>query len=232
MEAMKKIFVIHGWTYSSDKWNEFVSLLKEKDFFPVLLNVPGLTEKTDIVWTLNNYVEWLKNTVGNEKAIIVGHSNGGRIALAFAAKYPDRLKQLILIDSAGVYHNELQIRLKRLLFRIVAKLGKKITSSEKLRSILYKVARETDYKDATPQMRQTMANLIFTDITPYLNNISVPTLIIWGDHDKSTPLVDGEILHKYIHDSKLVVIKNAKHSPHFTHAKEVCRDVLVELEKL
>jgi pimeloyl-ACP methyl ester carboxylesterase len=43
--------------------------------------------------------------------VLLGHSNGGRIALAFAEKYPDKVKQLVLIDSAGIYHNEFSIRL-------------------------------------------------------------------------------------------------------------------------
>lgn len=232
METLKKIYILHGWTYSTDKWDQFSSLLKMKDFTPVLLNVPGLTEKTDKVWTLDDYVEWLKETIGSEKAIIIGHSNGGRIALAFAARYPEKLRQLILIDSAGIYHNELQIRLKRLIFGAIARLGKKVTSSEKLRSLLYKAARESDYKDATPQMRQTMVNLISQDLTPQLSKITTPTLIIWGENDKSTPLSDGKLMHGRIKNSKLVVINDARHSPQFTDTSEVCKKILEEIGRI
>ena len=226
---MKKVYILHGWAYSTDKWHEFIHLLKMKDFNSILLNVPGLTEQTNRVWTLDDYVEWLKDLLGSEKATIISHSNGGRIALAFAAKYPDKLKQLILIDSAGIYHNELPIRLKRLVFGTAAKLGRKITSSERLRTLLYKVAGESDYKNATPEMRQTMVNMISSDLTPQLNKIMVPTLIIWGQHDKSTPLSDGKLMHRLIKNSKLSVINGARHSPQFTNTKEVCQEILEEI---
>ncbi len=231
MGIIEKMYILHGWTYSTDKWQEFIDLMKIKRFDPVLLNIPGLTEKTEKVWTLDDYVEWLSKTIGGEKAIIVGHSNGGRIALSFAAKYPAKVKQLILIDSAGIFHKGLTIQLKRLIFGAAAKLGKNVTSSERLKSLLYKIARESDYNNANPITRQTMVNLISYDLSSLLNKITAPTLIIWGEKDKSTPLSDGKLIHKLIKNSKFFVIKGAKHSPQFTHTNEVCQKIVAELEK-
>ena len=191
-------------------------------FEVVQLAVPGLTEATDQVWTLEDYVEWLKDKLSAEQhPTVIGHSNGGRIALAFAAKYPDKIGRLILIDSAGIYHNELAIRIKRSAFASAARIGKKISSSEVLRKILYKLAGESDYKNAPPLMRKTMANLIAVDLTPQLAEITTPTLIIWGRHDKATPLSDGQLMNKLIKNSELYIIEGAAHSPHFTNTKEV-----------
>ena len=224
---MKKIFIIHGWTYTTDKWQEFVGLITAAGFEVVQLAVPGLTEATNKVWTLDDYVEWLKEKLSAEQnAIIIGHSNGGRIALAFAVEYPNKLKQLILIDSAGIYHNELPLRIKRAIFGAAAKIGKKITSSEILKKVLYKLAGESDYKNATPQMRQTMANLISADLSLELEKITIPTLIIWGRHDKATPLFDGMLMNKLIKNSALYIIEGAGHSPYATNAKEVAGKIL------
>lgn len=233
MGFMKKIFVLPGWTSSTEKWRPFIKLAKAAGFNPVLLDIPGLTKKTDKVWTLDDYREWLREKLDQEKekTVVVGHSNGGRIAIAFAARYPEKLKYLVLIDSAGIYHNEFPIRLKRFVFCLIAKMSKKITSSEKLRSLLYKAARETDYKNATPQMRKTMINLISVDLTPQLSKITTPTLIIWGELDKSTPLSDGKLMHKLIKNSKLHIIEGAKHSPHYTHTEKVFRTIFSEIGK-
>ena len=116
-----------------------------------------------------------------------------------------------------------------MIFGVIAKIGKKLTNSGKLRYFLYKIVRESDYLKATPQMKQTMVNLISADLTSELGKITVPTLIIWGRDDKSTPLSDGEIMHKNIKNSKLVIIDNAGHSPQFTHAGEVCKYILREI---
>ncbi|MDO8618706.1 MAG: alpha/beta hydrolase [Candidatus Daviesbacteria bacterium] len=226
-QAIIKIIVLHGWSYSAkgvdplEKWNNFVQELGLKGYQPTLLKIPGLTKNLKEVWTLEKYVDWLNTEVKNEKVILLGHSNGGRISLAFTQKYPEKVSKLILIDSAGIYHNELPIRIKRFIFKNLAKFGKRISKSEKLKLLLYKLAREGDYKNATYKQRQTMINLINTDLTSLMSSIKTPTIIIWGEEDKVTPLSDGKNMGKLIKNSKLYVIKSAKHSPQFTHTKEV-----------
>ncbi len=103
---MKKIFILHGWTKTTDKWKPFIDYLRDDRFSIELLKIPGLTAKIDKPWALDNYVEWLKNIVDKEKnkVILIGHSNGGRISLAFAAKYPQKIEKLFLIDFAGIRH--------------------------------------------------------------------------------------------------------------------------------
>lgn len=223
--ANGKLLVLHGWSYSTEKWKPFMKLMEAKGFKPHLLEIPGLTAPIDRTWTLDDYVEWLKDKVGKEKAVLIGHSNGGRIALAFALKYPEGLKHLILIDSAGIYHNELPIRLKRFVFRVLARVGREFTSSEDVKSIFYKVARVNDYKEATPEMRQTMVNLISADLTPNLTRVKAPTLIIWGAKDKTTPLSDGKLMNRIIPNSRFHIVKGARHSPQFTHPEEVCKKI-------
>ncbi len=227
MGTIKKIFVLHGWTYSTEKWDSFINLMQSKYPSTELLKIPGLTEKLNEVWNLDNYVEWLKNIVDKEKdkVVLIGHSNGGRISIGFAAKYPEKVSTLVLIDSAGIYHNELSIRLKRLVFKTIAKIGKKLTTSEALRKALYKLSREEDYKNAPPVVRATMVNLTTKDITSDLNLVKTKALIIWGQDDRITPLSDGKIIHKLIKGSKMKIINGAKHSPQFTHVSKVVKEI-------
>jgi pimeloyl-ACP methyl ester carboxylesterase len=227
---MKKIYILHGWTYSTDTWNPLIDLLKQNGVDSTLLNVPGLTDGTDRIWTLDDYVDWLNDALKNEeKVVLVGHSNGGRISIAFAARYPEKVERLILIDSAGIYPNGLKIRIKRSVFWVLAKVGKIFSSSDRLRKLLYRLARERDYERASPSMRKTMANLISVDLRPVLASIKAPTLLIWGANDGSTPLRDGELMHRSIERSTLVVIPDARHSPHATHAEIVAKQIIAEL---
>lgn len=245
MGTINKVYILHGWTYSTEKWQPFINLLKQKGVEVNMLKIPGLTEKLDKVWQIDDYVDWLKQTMNpaspqggqfNNKIILIGHSNGGRIALNFAIKYPDKLSHLILIDSSGIYHNELTLKIKRLVFGSIAKIGAQALCrarlldrrgrimrnfSEALRNILYKIVGEGDYKTATPIMKQTMINLINSDRLLNLDMVTVPTLIIWGREDKTTPLSDGKLMGKQIKNSKLYVVDNAKHSPMFTNLEEV-----------
>lgn len=227
----KKIYILHGWTYSLEKWKPIVELLNRNGVEVLMLKIPGLTVPHESVWQLDDYVEWVKDQLKDEKEpiILLGHSNGGRISIAFAAKYPEKVKKLILIDAAGIYHNELSLRIKKFVFGILAKIGGTFSDSETLRTMLYKFARVSDYQRADKILRKTMLNLIRTDISNLFSSISAPTTIIWGEKDDTTLLADGKIMHEKIKGSKLFIVKNARHSPHFTNVEEVSEIILKEL---
>jgi pimeloyl-ACP methyl ester carboxylesterase len=227
MGTTMKAIVLHGWTYSLERWQEFLELLKKKEIEPIMLNIPGLTSKNDQVWDIEDYVNWLKEIVDKEKnkVILIGHSTGGRIAMNFIIKYPEKIEKLVLIDSAGIYHNELLLVLKRVIFRILAKFGKPLRGSSILKNVFYKLAGESDYKDANPNMKQTMLNLINSDKTLNLEKVRIPTLIFWGKKDKITPLSDGKLINSLIKNSKLEVIENARHAPQFTNPKQIAETI-------
>ena len=226
----KKIYILHGWTYSVEKWEPFVKELQQNGFDVKLLKIPGLTTTIDRPWNLDDYVEWLGSVVpSNEKVILLGHSNGGRIAAKFSVQYPEKVGHLILIDSSGIYDTRLHKQIKRAVFGTAAKVGKGLLSFNLARKILYKAAREHDYETADPFMRMTMRNLIREDLAEDFKKITVPTLIIWGKMDRSTPLSQGREIHLYIPHSKLFIIDTARHSPMFTNAKEIMEIILKEI---
>ncbi len=223
---MRKLFIVHGWTYTLDAWDACLDALRARGIEPVMLRVPGLTEPSDNVWTLDGYVEWLRGKIAGEKDVaLAGHSNGGRIALAYAAKYPGHITKLILIDTAGIYHKELPLAVKRVLFGTVAKVGRPFARVPLLRKIFHKLIGARDYGRAPENMRETMKNMISVDLTPILPSITAHTLIIWGQNDTTTPLSDGKLMNEKIVGSKLVIIPNTDHAPHATHAAVVAKEM-------
>ena len=224
---MKKLYIVHGWAYGLEKWQTLAKLLKKAGIEVIFLHVPGLTKNSNKVWTIAEYVVWLENELKNVKGsvVLLGHSNGGRIAMNFTLKNPGKVKELILLDSAGIFHNELKIRLKRTVFKFAAKLGKKVSKSALLRKILYKLARESDYHDAPVNMRQTMANMLSSDRDLKPEHLRVHTTIIWGENDTITPISDAYLLHEKIDNSSLVLIHGAKHSPHYTIPEVVASEI-------
>lgn len=220
------IFILHGWTYSISPWQPFIKLLSRRGFTLKLLRVPGLTAPLTQAWTLTDYVNWLAQTLAAEPqpVVLLGHSNGGRIALAFTAQFPRKVSRLILIDTAGIYHQPLLLQFKRFIFGLFARIGKQLTSSPILRRLLYRLAGETDYYQANSIMRQTMINLS-VDLTPILSRITLPTLIIWGGQDQTTPLSHGQTMHHLIKNSTLHTVAAARHSPQFTHPKVVVQSI-------
>ena len=60
-------------------------------------------------------------------------------------------------------------------------------------------------------MRTIMVRVVNEDLTEYLKDIAVPTLLIWGDKDDATPLSDAELMEKLIPDAGLCTLSGAGH---------------------
>lgn len=228
MRRKIKIYILHGWAYTIEKWKPLIDLLRENGYEVKLLKIPGLTAPLDEIWDLDDYVGWMEDILRTEKdkVILMGHSNGGRIASVYCFRNPDKVNKLILIDSGGIYHNEIPIRIKRFVFANLAKLGRKFTNSEYFRKLLYKLTRESDYERANSVLRKTMQNLIRVDVSEVFGKLDLPVTIIWGEKDGITPIKDGYKIHELIKGSSFYVIKEARHSPMFTHVEEVGEVIL------
>jgi pimeloyl-ACP methyl ester carboxylesterase len=164
-----------------------------------------------------------------EKIFLIGHSFGGRIAIKYAAKYPEKIDKLILTGAAGVKR---KLTAKQKALFILAKTGKIIFSlpiinnlKKPVYNIFSKIARsrKKDYYNASSRMKEIMKNVLAEDLTDYFDKIKIPTLLIWGREDKTTPLVDGEIMNEKIKNSKLVVIDNANHSLPYQKPEEFAK---------
>lgn len=226
-----KLFILHGWTYSAEKWKPFLKLLKQNNIKYELLKIPGLTAPLNDVWTLNDYINWLKDKIdeygGN--LTLLGHSNGGRIASAYTASYPNRVERLILIDSAGIDHGSFGASFKKIFFKTGAKIAARFTKSNLARDFFYKIIGEEDYNRADEHLKKTLVNLISEDLSQTFKKIKVPALIIWGKNDKITPVSDAKTMHSLIKNSELQIIPGASHSPQFTHPRKVLDIILNSL---
>ncbi|MDD3190259.1 MAG: alpha/beta hydrolase [Candidatus Pacebacteria bacterium] len=163
----------------------------------------------------------------NKKVILLAHSFGGRVAIKYAVKYPNDIEKLVLTGAAGVRH---PLGKKQKIVFVAAKIGGLLFRlplfgkfERYAKKILYMIAREKDYADADPRMKEVMKNALKEDLSPLLEKITVPTVLIWGENDHSTPLADGEIMHEKIADSKLFIIKEANHSAVYNNAEEFAK---------
>lgn len=219
--APQTLYVLHGWTYSTRTWTRFVTELGEKGYEVVLLAIPGLTAPLPRPFDMNEYTTWLSEVLPSSPVILMGHSFGGKLSIAFAANYPSRVKALILESSSGVVDHTLLARSKRAIFGMAAKMLSPFKDTP-LRVLLYKCIGEKDYLETPNDMvRKTMANTVGVDCLPLAGRLKIPTLIVWGEHDRITPLWMGSTLASKISTSTLKVIDSARHTPHHTHTSQV-----------
>ncbi len=229
---MKTIFILHGWAVrgadeNKKMWQPFIDELEVNGLHVEFLKIPGLSAPLNEVWNLDNYLLWLTTQINenskDKKIILLGHSFGGQLAIKYAAQNNEKIEKLILLDSSGIRDMSPKAVFKRTAFLIVSKVGKVLLRGEFFRNLLYKLAREADYKNASPLLRKTMAKVLNNQIFEDLPQVTVPTKIIWGENDLTTPVKNAKKMHLLISNSQLEFIKDARHSPQFTHPKETAK---------
>jgi len=167
---------------------------------------------------------------------LVGHSFGGGVALATAVeleeKQPGVLSKLVLFDAAS-YKQSVPWYIGTLRVPIIGVLSQHLVSSRKQ----VKIALEDAYFDKTRitkeqveayvapllqpggkyGIRETAKQIVPTDVDALSGrypHITVPTLIIWGRHDRVVPLANGERLSREIKNATLLILENTGHIPH------------------
>ncbi len=223
---MKTLYIIHGWTYTIEPWTKTVEALRTADIDVRQLRVPGLTSPSDAVWTIDEYVEWLKSELkGVEQPIVLGHSNGGRIALNYLVKYPGSFQRLILLNSAGVYENMERISLKRRVFHTLAKVLAPLKHVPYVKKIVYRLLK-SDYNRAPQNMKQTLHNMLESDRELDITKVTTPTSILWGREDTTTPLGMGRRMRQLLPNSQIQEFDDWKHAPYITHPEELAREII------
>ena len=101
----KPILCIHGITANCRCWDVLAGVLApEYHIVAMDLRGRGESDKPSRGYSLDYHlkdINCLLDDLGLDRAVIMGHSLGAFIGLAFAAQYPDRTDRLILVDGGG-----------------------------------------------------------------------------------------------------------------------------------
>jgi len=220
------VLILHGWGDNSVSWLKFAGQLAS-DYQVVVLDLPGFG-KTDMphhVWGLDDYAAFVASflqKIDLAPYAIVGHSNGGAIAIRGLATGAIGTERLVLLASAGI--RTIDGGRKRLL-RVVAKAGKVLTlplpsaARTKLRRKLY-TAVGSDLLVAE-HMQETFKRVVGQDVQSDAAMLSLPVLLAYGEDDTATPPVYGRLLHQQIDGSTLEILGGATHFLHLDKPQEV-----------
>lgn len=224
------VVLLHGWGTSGESLNGIAKVLGDR-FRVYAIDLPGFgwTPPSPAAWGTRDYashVEAFMDCTAIPCADILGHSFGGRIALALAAQSPRRVRCLVLVASAGIRPRR---GLAYALKVAAGKLGKRIFSfpvwgrlGERIISAVSQRAGSRDYRDAR-RMRATLVKVVNEDLRGILSSIRVPTLIIWGDRDQEVPRSSMEIMAQGIQGSRLEVVEGAGHFPFVDRPDFFCK---------
>lgn len=99
------VVLLHGFLENKTMWNFYVSELSKKNrIITIDLLGHGETESLSYVQTMEENADVVNEVLSKlkiRKAILVGHSMGGYVSLAFAELYPEKMKGLVLLNSTS-----------------------------------------------------------------------------------------------------------------------------------
>jgi pimeloyl-ACP methyl ester carboxylesterase len=170
---------------------------------------------------LVDHVREFMDVMGIEKANVVGHSMGGWIATLMGYESPDRINKLVLVAAGGTATRPLQNMVEFKVpseEQIRAGLDARMKATPELADRVLQTyldkAHAPEQGEAFAKVMRHMTNPMTRtryNTTRRLPYIHVPTLIVWGDGDKTNDVSMAHDLNKGIKDSKLVVYPGIGH---------------------
>jgi len=222
-QGEKTIVLLHGWGQNIEMMRPVGDKLEGNRIIIVDLPGYGLSSEPDYAWSIYDYVECIKellDSVDVKLPILIGHSFGGKISLAYASKY-DTEKLILFGSPFRPAIKKLSLKTKLL------KKAKKIPGLNKLEGFAKRHIGSDDYKNASDMMRKILVDTVNLDITEEVKKIKCPTLIVWGTLDDAVPVEDAYILEKLIPDSGVVVYEGCSHYAYLERLSQVVKVIKV-----
>lgn len=213
----KVVLLLHGWGDNSNGLKGLQRELQAK-YRVIVPDLPGFggSQLPPATWSLDDYAGFVADFLVKVQAepvyAIIGHSNGGAIAIRGLAAGKLRAEKLVLLASAGV---RIRQPLRQASFSFIAKVGKLLTawlpleSRQKLRRRLYNIAGSDAL--VVPALAETFKNVVRQDVQADAGRLNLPSLLINGGRDRAVPPAYGETLHRAIKNSELIMLPDAGH---------------------
>ena len=209
----KQIVFLHGLGSSTRTWTTLVPFLNPNNGI-YLIDMLGHGESAapKLEYSVDIQVSVLRETIG-ELGLgipsIFGHSYGGWIAAKYAIS--NEIDRLILEDSAG----------------LPSQFGS-LDDAEKERR-KETILRNPILSSANQYVIKSILDREFTDVDALTNSelgmITAPTLIIWGSKDDILDPKQADAFFARISSSTLLMVKNARHTPHYTFPMEIAKAI-------
>jgi pimeloyl-ACP methyl ester carboxylesterase len=186
---MQKIIFIPGWLNPAESLKE---VAESTGADCALVDPPSDSERS-----VADMASWFADRIA-EPAYLAGHSFGGKIAIAVAALYPEKVRGIFVI--AGPNRGRLIFRLLRPFIKLAKRLG---FSGARFQA--------DDYKNASAIMKKVMQKTLDFNIVPLAKKVACPAAFIYGGFDAVTPAASGQKLAAKVPGSKFFRLDGYDH---------------------
>ena len=218
------VVFVHGWGASRRMWDHVTPAMKEH-FRCWSLDLPGCGDSdkpVDHWYSIPNFTALVRGFMvghGLKQVRLVGHSMGGMISLNLAARHPELVRQLVAINPVVTGNSHLR-RLahpgtRRKVLQWLLSISPRVLepllttgSALRVHGVHHIRRRTEDFFKITPGALLSSGRAILAyDLTPQLQRITAPTLVIVGDRDLNVPITEGRLAGRQIEGARLHVMR-------------------------
>jgi 4,5:9,10-diseco-3-hydroxy-5,9,17-trioxoandrosta-1(10),2-diene-4-oate hydrolase len=237
------VLLLHGLGDSAEIWKQnFEALAAGHRVFAPDLPGFGYTDKPDTEYTPELFIRFIKeflSALGIGRCHLVGHSLGGGLALKYTLTHPDQVEKLVLVSSAGLgSETTWPLRLSTLPFlgpwvlhparRVLSVFFKRLVYdpaviTDDFVELRYRLLLPRKNRRALLKVLRSLLTLrgvrpgILNPVLENLGSIRVPTMIIWGTHDRILPLRHAHRAKAGIPGAVLHVFDKCGHMPNYEY---------------
>ncbi len=212
------VVMLHGLLGNVPQWEPAITGLWAKGYRVVCPEIPiqALPLRKANMTGVMDFVGQFLDELEAEELVLVGNSLGGQIALMYVLDSPDRVTAMILAGSAGIYEVETGTRTFRRNDREWIRQRAQVSfynpdlAHDELVNDLYELAN-----DRTRAMRvlKIARHSLTITLNDDLTKIFVPTMLIWGKHDRITPEDVARTFEASLPHAELRAIDKCGHAP-------------------
>jgi len=243
------VVLLHAFPFDRGMWQPQLAAIPLAGFRVLAPDFPGFGnslpgDKPFSIDGASDLVAEFLDSLGIAWAVVGGLSLGGYVAMAFARRHAGKLIALILADTRAAPDDEAAREGRDKMIAIVKTDGPNTVAVTMLPKVLCEETRTGNHpaKDLAESIaiRQSEAGVIAVllalrdrpDAAPELANITVPTLVLVGEHDELTPPLNAARLAGSIRDSELHHIPKAGHLSNIENPDAFNAAVIGFLKKL
>ncbi|HEX3911538.1 MAG TPA: alpha/beta hydrolase [Solirubrobacteraceae bacterium] len=245
------VVLLHGLPGTAEDWNEVTPLLAGRR--TIAIDRPGFGYSSGGYVKFDRQIEVLDallRRLGVSRPILVGHSYGGTLALAFAERHPNELRGLVLVDAAaggtrvGSFEHAQAQLVEALQLPVIHQIAN-VTFGQLLDTVSVNVddGRAFDpgrvssaHRHRVLAINMTKGNLeayggeeleangVFEKLDRQLPSIDATTVVIQGEHDQLVKPVYGRKLAATLPNARLEMIPGGHMAP-YTHPNVIAAAV-------
>lgn len=225
------LLLVHGLGAEADVWAYCLETLSQthRVIAPDLLGF-GRSSKPLINYRIATFVEMLDRflqALAVPRVSIIGNSMGGWIAAWFAIQFPERVNKLVLNDAIGIVAGSIEApidfrpsSLQNMRAILECVFFDRSLATDGLVELAYELHLERNDGPTIASMLETI-RLKLDALDDELDRLKAPTLLVWGDCDRVSPLSVAKNYQRLIAGAKLEVISQCGHIPALEKPQEL-----------